>query len=119
MIIKEYEKNLTFLSGTRYPVTKYLIDYNKRISKLELSYISITRFFAIRKLIFDHYQKLKRTIHNIHFNQNTFDKLLKNYYFGLYFRWEHLVYQFSGHDHVIDAVIKRGKVVYEKKNTMQ
>lgn len=33
-------------------------------------------------------------------------------------RWEHIVYQFAGYDHVINAVIKRGKVVYEKQNTM-
>jgi len=33
-------------------------------------------------------------------------------------RWEHLVYQFAGYDHVIEAVIKRGKVVYEKEKTM-
>jgi len=33
-------------------------------------------------------------------------------------RWEHLVYQFAGYDHIIGAVIKRGKVVYEKKHTI-
>jgi len=29
-------------------------------------------------------------------------------------RWEHLIYQFSGHDDVIDKVIKAGKVVHKK-----
>ena len=36
----------------------------------------------------------------------------------IHFRWEHLVYQFAGYDHVIEAVIKRGKVVYEKEKTI-
>lgn len=45
---------------------------------------------------------------------------LMNTLFKLFilFRWEHIVYQFAGYDHVINAVIKRGKVVYEKENTM-
>jgi len=29
-------------------------------------------------------------------------------------RWEHLIYQFGGHDHVIQYVIKRGQIVVEK-----
>lgn len=29
-------------------------------------------------------------------------------------KWEHLIYQFAGHDQLIDYVIKRGEVVYSK-----
>ena len=29
-------------------------------------------------------------------------------------RWEHLIYQFAGHEHVIQYVIKRGQIVVEK-----
>ena len=31
-------------------------------------------------------------------------------------RWEHLIYQFAGHEHVIQYVIKRGQIVVEKWN---
>lgn len=29
-------------------------------------------------------------------------------------RWEHLVYQFGGHDEIIKFVIKNGKIVYSR-----
>ncbi|XP_028414426.1 probable imidazolonepropionase [Dendronephthya gigantea] len=30
-------------------------------------------------------------------------------------RWEHLIYQFGGHDHVIKHVVKKGKVLYSRQ----
>jgi len=30
-------------------------------------------------------------------------------------RWEHLIYQFAGHDEIIEAVVCGGVVAYEKK----
>ncbi|XP_072566391.1 probable imidazolonepropionase isoform X2 [Paramormyrops kingsleyae] len=33
-------------------------------------------------------------------------------------RWEHLIYQFGGHQELIKYVIIKGEVVYENKNTM-
>lgn len=32
-------------------------------------------------------------------------------------RWEHLIYQFGGHDHVIKHVIKKGRVVHSRMST--
>ncbi len=29
-------------------------------------------------------------------------------------RWEHLIYQFGGHDHVIKYVVKKGEIVFAR-----
>ena len=34
------------------------------------------------------------------------------------FRWEHLIYQLAGHDHVIEYVIKKGQVVVERSKSV-
>lgn len=38
----------------------------------------------------------------------------KNVSLFLPFRWEHIIYQFSGHDQLIEKVIKRGEIVVER-----
>lgn len=38
--------------------------------------------------------------------------------FSLLHRWEHLIYQFGGHQELIKYVIIKGNVVYENDRTM-
>ena len=39
-------------------------------------------------------------------------------FFFQFFRWEHLIYQLGGHDHVIEYVIKKGQVVVERSKSV-
>jgi hypothetical protein len=44
-------------------------------------------------------------------------QLLVSLYFHISFRWEHLIYQLSGHDELIEYVVKSGKIVAGKGQT--
>lgn len=58
--------------------------------------------------------KISLYLHNVHLE---IDDFYIRFSFFL-FRWEHLIYQFGGHQELIEYVAIKGKIVYKNESVL-